>query len=94
MFRRFGFRKKVSNQAIQSYELKENTPATLDGLQGFKITYSYKSRDGVKHKAVIYGFLYSEWLYEIRYHATERYYFDKDLMTFEQFVASFRLIKG
>src|SRR3990170_99189 len=63
----------ITSSQIQNYELKENTPATLDGQEGFKIIYSYKSSDGVKQKAALYGFLYGEWFYEIRYRATERY---------------------
>ena len=84
----------TSNQAIQNYELKENIPATIGGQQGFKVTYGYKSSDEVKRKSIVCGFLYGEWFYEIRYEAPERYYFDKYLKTFEQFVESFRLVKG
>ncbi len=84
----------ISSQDVQNFDLKENIPATLDGQAGFKITYSFKGGNGARHKAVFYGFLSGDWLYWIRYRAAERYYFDKDLKTFEEFVASFRLVKA
>ncbi len=84
----------TSNQAFQNFELKENVPATVDGHAGFKITYCFKSEDGVRLKVVDYGFLSGDWLYVLHYDAPERHYFDKDIKTFEQFVTSFRLIKA
>lgn len=78
-----------SNQATQNFILQENTPATIAGEPGFKLVYGYRNRDGVKQKAIFYGFLFNEWFYEIRYHAAERYYFQKDIKAFEQFMAEF-----
>lgn len=36
-------------------------------------------------------FMYGDWFYSIRYTAPLRYYFDKDVQTFEKVVESFKL---
>ena len=82
-----------SNKAVQNFELRENSPATIGGQQGFKLVYSYRPSGGLKKKVIVYGFLAGEWFYEFRYSAAERYYFEKDLEIFNKFMASFRLLK-
>lgn len=83
----------ASNQAFRNFTLMENHPATVDGRQGFRIVYTHMNRDGLKLKVAVCGFIDGDWYYELRYYAAERYYFDKDLQTFDRFVASFRLGK-
>lgn len=83
----------ASNQNILNLEIIENTPATLDGIPGFKALYTYKNKDGLKFKSIYYGFMAEDWFYSINYNAALRYYFDKDIKTFERVVESFKLIK-
>lgn len=84
----------TSNPAILNLEVIENIPAKVGGFPGFKLVTTYKNKDGLKFKSVYYGFLWDHWLYSLRYSAPQRYYFVKDLPTFENVVKSFKLIKA
>ena len=81
-----------SNKIITNFELIENTPATINGINGFKLVYRFRNDDGLKIKRVHYGFLSGDWVYRITYTAAEGYYFDKDMESFNKLVESFRLI--
>jgi len=81
----------LSSPGMQGMTLLENAPATLDGHPGFKLVIGYKATDGLKMRALVYGMLDGDSVYELMYRATERYYFERDLPTFEQVRASFRI---
>jgi hypothetical protein len=83
----------ASDSNILNLEIIENIPVTLSGIPGFKAVYTYKNKDDLKLKSICYGFIVGDWVYGIHYHAAQRYYFDKDLKTFEKVVESFKLIK-
>jgi major membrane immunogen (membrane-anchored lipoprotein) len=83
----------ATNSNILNLEVIENIPATIKGIPGFKAVYSYKNKDGLKLKSIHYGFIVGDWLYSINYHAAQRYYFEKDIKTFEKIVESFNFIK-
>jgi hypothetical protein len=82
-----------SDQAYAHFETLENIPVKIAGLPGFKAVFEYKTMDGLRRKSIYYGFMAGEWFYSIRYTAAQRYYFDKDIKTFEKVLESFRLIK-
>jgi hypothetical protein len=80
-----------SNPALVGVKIDEKEPATISGIPGFRASYSYKTRDGLRVRSVSYGFLKDEWFYTIRYTAAARHYFDRDLPTFQTVYQSFRL---
>ncbi|MCL5062963.1 MAG: PsbP-related protein [Nitrospiraceae bacterium] len=82
-----------SDQTNLNFELIENSPAKIGGFSGFKVVFTFKTKDGVRLKSIYYGFIADEWFYGIRYTAAIRYYFDKDIKTFERVFESFKLIK-
>ncbi len=82
-----------SDQSLYGLEVTEQSSVEIGGHQGFRIQFSYENQTGPKIKTIYYGFLDGEWLYNIRYSAAERYYFDKDLETFDKFVRNFRLLR-
>jgi hypothetical protein len=82
-----------SDQSLYGLEVTEQTQVEIDGHQGFKIQFSYENQTGPRIKTIYYGFLDGESFYNIRYSAAERYYFDKDLETFDKFVRNFRLFR-
>jgi hypothetical protein len=82
---------QASNQGALNFKLEENRPVTTAGRPGFRIIYSLANSQGLKQKGVVCGFIDGDWYYELRYNAAERHYFEKDLGTFDKFVASFRL---
>jgi hypothetical protein len=81
----------ASSPGMQGMKLLENAPAELDGRPGFKLVVGYKDEDGLKMKAVVYGVLVGDSLYQLTYRAPERYYFERDLITVEQVRATFKI---
>lgn len=83
-----------SNSNLMNFEIIENTPAKISGQAGFKTVFKYKNRDGLRIKTICYGFLNGETLFTIRYTAAQRYYFEKDVQTFDRIKDSFKLQKS
>ena len=83
----------ASSPRMQGMKLLENAPAELDGRPGFKLVLGFKDEDGLKMKAVVYGVLAGDSLYQLTYRAPERYYFEHDLATVEQVRATFRIMQ-
>ena len=82
----------TSDKNILNFKLIQNTPISMQGYQGFKIAFSYRDQDGTAFKTLYYGFIKDGLFYNIRYTAVKKHYFNKDLATFEKFVASFRFV--
>ena len=82
-----------ADQTILDMEIIENVPVMISGTPGFRAVFTYKNSDGLKIKSMCCGFLHEEHLYTIRYNAALRYYFEKELKTFEQILKSFKLTK-
>ena len=82
----------ASDENVHGFEVKENKPAKVVGRQGFRAVYSYRTDDGLRKRGVVYGFMNGEWCYVLQYTAPQRYYFDRDLKTFERVVANSRLL--
>jgi len=83
----------ASDKDILNLEVIENIPATISGIPGFKAVYTHKTKDGLKLKSFYSGCITGDWFYGINYTAALRYYFDKDIETFEKVLESFKLIK-
>ena len=72
-----------ADPAVLNLAVEENVPAMLDGHAGFRIVCGWNTQDGLRLKRVHYGFRDGTYVYRIMYQATARYYFDRDLATFE-----------
>ena len=81
----------ASDQTISHFEVLEIREVEICGIPGFRAVYMFKDWR-LKLKAVCYGFLSGESFFAMRYTAALRYYFDKDIETFEKIVESFRLL--
>ena len=84
---------RMTDSAILNFEVLENAPENICEFPGFKLVSTFTNNDGLKFKSVDYGFILDEWFYGISYTAPQRYYFDKDIKTFEEVFQSFNLIK-
>jgi hypothetical protein len=84
----------ASNSEVLAFEVKESKSAKVAGESGFRVVYSYKTVDGLKMQGIVCGVMHGEWFYLIQYAAPKRHYFNRDLKTFEQIVASAHLIKS
>lgn len=79
----------ASSQA--DLQVVENAPATLSGRNGFRVRATYRNQNGLGIEVAIYGLLEQGRFYWLVYSAPRRRYFQLDLATFEEVVASFRL---
>jgi hypothetical protein len=82
-----------ANPSITGFTVLENAPTTIATRLGFKLLYQYKNKDGLQCKGMYCGFLSGDWFYALQYTAPTRYYFDKDVGTFEKVLNSFTFIK-
>jgi hypothetical protein len=82
----------TSSERTLDVKVKENRPIQLGQHRGFRIVYGHRDKNGLRFKSVLLGFLAGDDFYLLRYTAAERYYFSKDLATFEQLVTTFKLM--
>jgi hypothetical protein len=75
-----------------NFDVLERAPASVGGKSGFRLVYTWKTKDGLRFKRLHYGFVDGKWVYRLTYQAPARHYFDQDLATFEQIRESFRLL--
>jgi hypothetical protein len=80
-----------ADRGISDFKVVENQPVRVNGLDGFKLLFTHKNRDGLLFRTQYYGFLSGVRFYAIRYNAPQRYYFDKDIQTFESILSSFEV---
>ena len=85
--------KSTTDVRPESFNIIENTPATIDGHAGFKILFSYRDKKGSEYKTLYYGFISGNSFYNLRYNAASRHYYDKDLADFKRILFSFKVVK-
>jgi hypothetical protein len=83
-----------SDPKILNFSIIENSPATINGHEGFKVLFSYKDAAGKAFKMVYYGFINGDSFYNLRYNAALKDYFERDIATFEKMLGSFRLVNN
>jgi len=81
------------NQNKQKLKILENIPIDISGENGFKLEYVFNTPDNLKIKSVLYGFKKDKFIYLIQYQATEQFYFDKDVVVFDDFIKSFKVLR-
>ena len=82
-----------TDRTIIQFELLENNPASIKGNEGFKLLFTYKDRDGSSFKTKYYGFIRGGIYYNLRFTAAKRHYYEKDEVTFDKFIETFRIVK-
>ncbi|MFH1442047.1 MAG: hypothetical protein ABIH18_08430 [Candidatus Omnitrophota bacterium] len=80
------------NPDVYNFELTENIPVIISGQNGFRLTYSFCNKEGLKYKCIRYGFGYGDWIYGLLYTACSTHYFDKNLKDFNNVIKSFKFI--
>jgi len=81
----------TSDRAVLNFQVLENLPAAVNGYNGFRLVFTYKTKGGYKFKTLYYGFLQGDWFYSLRYNASDGRYSDKDVETFRQVLESFKI---
>jgi len=80
-----------SDRSVYDFRVIQNRPARIHGHNGFALLFTHKNRDGLSFKTRYCGVISGDWFYAVRYSAAERYYFEKDIHTFESILSSFEL---
>lgn len=80
----------IATPGVSNIFLKEMRPAVIDGTPGVKCTFNYQIND-LKFTDIVYSVIDNFYLYELRFSATSRYYYDESIDDFESVVKSFRL---
>jgi len=73
-----------ANPNFTDLQVVENSPATLDGISGYKVVVRYRAKTGLPKQAVYYGCLNNGSLYFLIYDAPQRHYSALDLPTFDE----------
>jgi hypothetical protein len=81
-----------SNQNNLKLEVISNIPQKISGHSGFKAIFTFNNKDGLKYKSIYYGFMSGDYFYGIRYNASQRHYFARELETFKRVVGSLKLL--
>jgi hypothetical protein len=81
-----------SDPAVSNLEIIENAPAVVDGHDGFRLVFSHRTPEGLAMLTAYYGLIHDRTYHSMRFSAAQRHYFDKDIQTFENLVANFRLV--
>jgi hypothetical protein len=84
----------ISDQNLVNLRLLDNTPAKINGHEGFKITYAYSDSEGQTFKTLYYGFIEADTFFNLRFTAADPLYFQRDIGTFEQMLNSFQVINS
>jgi len=81
-----------SDKSLIQFTVVENEPALIGGEEGFRLVCTY-TKGKVRYRTIYYGMLRGEKFYRISYSAPIRYYFDKDVASFEEIVKSLKLVE-
>ena len=82
-----------SNQSMSNFQILENVPVELSGYPGFKIVYSFQTKENLKKSGIYYGSLVDQWHYYLLFEAPSRHYFSRDQPSFEQVKTTFKITR-
>lgn len=82
----------VSNPNYTAFKVHSKKPATVAGHQAFRTEVTFKDKDGLLYRGILYGFMQNDWFYLVRYVAPDRHYFSRDKAKFENIVKSLKLV--
>lgn len=82
-----------SNRELSSFEVHDNSPATVGGRPGFRLVTSFRvpAPEGLRVTEIRYGTIVGERLYTLRFTAPTRHYFERDLAIFESAAQTLQL---
>jgi len=84
----------ASDQYLVNLRILANTPATIQGYEGFKILYTYSDSEGRIYKTLYYGFIKEDTFFNLRFRAADQIYFQRDIGAFRSVLNSFQVIKA
>jgi hypothetical protein len=83
----------ISDQNLLNLKLLNNTPENINGFDGFKILYTYKDTEGHTFKTLYYGFIKEDTFFNLRFTASDRIHFQRDIEAFRFMLKSFEVVE-
>ena len=80
-----------SNRDISNFQVMENRPAMVGGYPGFKLSYSFQTKENLRKQGVYYGVLVDQWFYRLFLETPARHYFAKDQPALERIKETFKI---
>ncbi|MEW6441191.1 MAG: M48 family metallopeptidase [bacterium] len=80
----------ASDRAVLDFELLENRPVVVDHHEGFRLVFTYRTKEGRPFRTLYYGFLRGDRLHSIRFNAIDPDMFQRDLASFQEMTESLR----
>ena len=80
-----------SDEKLMNLEILDNIPSVINGQNGFKFVYKFKTKDGLKKKGIMCGFNKGKRIFTLDYVAPEQVYFEKDIRKFENICETFKV---
>ena len=84
----------ISDQNLINLKLLNNVPETIKGYTGFKLLYTYQDSEGHTFKTLYYGFIKEDTFFNLRFTASDRFHFQRDIEGFHYLMNSFEVIKA
>ena len=84
----------ASDQAIGNLKVLTNSPAQINGHEGFKILFTYAGPKGAEFHTLFYGFIKADTFFNLRFTAGGQQYYLKDIETFKRMLNSFQVVKA
>jgi hypothetical protein len=81
----------MSDHRVLNFRVLDHHPTVINDYDGFKIVFTYKTRDGSVFKTVYYGLLKGDYFYSLRYNAAQGHFSQEDMDTFQKVIRSFRI---
>lgn len=79
------------SEDMKNLQVLENKPATVAGIPGFRLAFSFRSQGTLLYQCVYYGFIKEGLFYSILFAAPKRHYFNANAGAFEQIIKSLTL---
>ncbi|MEJ2102573.1 MAG: hypothetical protein P8X68_21770 [Desulfobacterales bacterium] len=84
----------ASDENILNFNVLANSPAEIQGYDGFRILFAYDDKEGSRYKTLYYGFIKEDTFFNLRYTAAEQDYFEQDVGTFKEMLNSFHVVEA
>ncbi|MBW1981772.1 MAG: hypothetical protein JRJ12_11185 [Deltaproteobacteria bacterium] len=81
-----------SDPLVANFRVLENDPVKIKQYRGFRLVFSFQTRDGLKQQTIYHGFLIDDTFYSIRYNTSKREFLERDRESFNKVLNSFTLL--
>ena len=84
----------ISDQNLVNLRILANTPATIQGYEGFQLLYTYSDLEGRTYRTLYYGFIKEDTYFNLRFNAADQIYFQRDVGAFRSVLNSFQVVRA